>query len=124
MAVEEPAEEADAASDEDSDDSRSLPRVSSPALAELADDVAASAKDRDPGAERAEEEPVALRPPSPTLRPRSELTVKTVETVSPMDLVMELPRGRAGRGRRGTAPSRGPHRRSRLTSRRAGPARR
>ncbi len=107
MAVEEPAEEADAASDEDSDDSHSLPRVSSPALAELADDVAASAKDRDPGAERAEEEPVA-RPPSPTLRPRTELTVKTVETVSPMDLVMssredeqdedaEAPHHRAGR---------------------------
>ncbi len=79
VAAEEPAEEAD--------DSPSLPRVSSPALAELAEDVAASARDRDPDAERAEEEPVAeaAEPDAPA---EEELTVRTVETVSPMDLVM------------------------------------
>ena len=49
--------------------------------------MAASAKDRDPDAERAEEEPVAeaAEPEAPA---EEELTVKTVETVSPMDLVM------------------------------------
>jgi uncharacterized RDD family membrane protein YckC len=79
VAAEEPAEE--------TGDAPSLPRVSSPALAELAEDVAASARDRDPDAERAEEEPVAeaAEPDAPA---EEELTVRTVETVSPMDLVM------------------------------------
>jgi uncharacterized RDD family membrane protein YckC len=74
VAAEEPAEEAG------DDEHDALPRVSSPALAELAEDVAASAKERDPDAERAEE-PVAEAEDE-------ELTVKTVDTVSPMDLVM------------------------------------
>ncbi len=100
VAAEEPAEEAG------DDEHGALPRVSSPALAELAEDVAASAKERDSDAERAEE-PVAEAEPDEPSTPAEddELTVKTVETVSPMDLVMgsgkaeadaEASRGRAG----------------------------
>ncbi len=61
--------------------------MSSPALAELAEDVAASAKERDPDAER-DEEPVAEAAEPEAVTEDDELTVKTVETVSPMDLVM------------------------------------
>ena len=83
VAAEAPAEEAG------DDEHGALPRVSSPALAELAEDVAASAKERDPDAARAEE-PVAEAEPDEPSAPAEddELTVKTVETVSPMDLVM------------------------------------
>ena len=82
--------------------------MSSPALAELADDVAASAKERDPDAESAEEQPEAEAAEPDAPAEDDELTVKTVETVSPMDLVMssgkdedededaEAPRDRAG----------------------------
>ena len=76
----EPEPEAEA----EADKADTLPRVSSPALRELADDVAASAKERDAGAERSDEpggEPERRKGDD-------ELTVRTVETVSPMDLVM------------------------------------
>ncbi len=91
VAAEEPADEAvsDPGPDTGSGDHDhgDLPRVSSPALAELAEDVAASAKERDPEAERAEE-PVAEAAEPGASAEDEELTVKTVETVSPMDLVM------------------------------------
>ena len=80
-------EEPVAAEDAGDDDHGAMPSVSSPALAELAEDVAASAKERDPDAEPAEE-PVAESDEPGASAEDDELTVKTVETVSPMDLVM------------------------------------
>ena len=96
--------------------------MSSPALAELAEDVAASAKERDPDAEPAEE-PVAESDEPGAPAEDDELTVKTVETVSPMDLVMGSGKRRGrGRGRRRiTARPRGQSSRRRLTRLSGGP---
>jgi uncharacterized RDD family membrane protein YckC len=87
-AAEEPEPE-DRPEEDASDDGGVLPRVSSPALEELADDVASSAATprRRPRVRTPEESEGAA--PEPEKAPADEpLTVKPVETVSPMDMVM------------------------------------
>jgi uncharacterized RDD family membrane protein YckC len=95
VADEEPVAEAEGEEGEGEE----LPQVSSPAIEELAGDVASSASKPRP---RQRPRPSGDEPPSEEKPADEDITVKPVETVSPMDLVMsesEPAPEKAGKGR-------------------------
>jgi uncharacterized RDD family membrane protein YckC len=105
VAAEEPVAEAEAEAEEDEDEADEdegdeLPSVSSPAIEELADDVASSASK--PRRRRQRPRPSGEELPREEKPADEDITVKPVETVSPMDLVMsesEPEPENAGKGR-------------------------
>ncbi len=116
VAEEEPVADAETETETDSDEDKpagdTLPRVSSPALDELADDVA-STTSKPRRRARKEAEPVAAEESeAKTDKPDADepITVKPVETVSPMDVVMADAEGepeKAGNGPGSRARTRG-----------------
>lgn len=86
-----------------------LPRVSSHALEELADDVAATAS-KPSRRDTEQEAPADADAPAEEAPAEESITVKPVETVSPMDLVMDQSEDEpepAGKGSRSRSRTRG-----------------
>jgi uncharacterized RDD family membrane protein YckC len=107
--VEEPVAEEPVAEEpevEEPEDAGELARASSPAIEELAGDVASSASASKPSRRRQRPRPSGKELPREEKPADEDITVKPVETVSPMDLVMtesEPQPEKAGKGRGGAA---------------------